>query len=75
MYYLVKRLTLRLLKSDKNYRVRVPAQAGYQNIQQKVFLRQFPLSKFLAKTLRVSKIAIKFPKKKEKKHNISGVRN
>ena len=35
------------------------SQARHQNEVQKVFLRRFPLSRFLAKTLRVNKIAMK----------------
>ena len=43
-------------------------QARHQNEIQKVFLRQFHLSRFLAKTLRINKIAMKtkqrgFPQK------------
>ena len=34
-------------------------QAGHQNEIRKVFLRQFSLSKFLAKSQRVNKIAMK----------------
>ena len=35
------------------------SQARHQNEIRKVFLRRFPLSTFLAKTLRVNKIAMK----------------
>ena len=40
------------------------SQARHQNEIRKVFLRHFPLSRFLAKTLRVNKIAIKSFSKK-----------
>ena len=39
------------------------SQARHQNEIRKIFLRRFPLSRFLAKTLRVNKNAMKsFPK-------------
>ena len=43
---------------DANVWVRIPGQSSKMKYK-KIFLRRLPLSRFLAKTLRVNKIAMK----------------
>ena len=53
-------------------RVRIPVQASKRNMKIKIFLRRFPLSRFLSKTLSVNKPDMKnfLKKKKKKKSNV-----